>query len=176
MPDSISNRGELIAPLVDDDLARAALGRYRPAARNLYSDGSAAFEHDPNSPRVGQHGQVPPRSDWPQIGHGSAPSPSVPTSDLIEAGPVLRRSVEVGIVGQPPGLAGSNKGARQYVRADLVGDPERSALPVVFVDEALVVLGLTEIRQDIGIRPSGDFRERPNCRNPPAGRGCRSWR
>ena len=126
---------------------------FHPPAKITNTGSAAAFHGDPGDEGVGVHGEVGPRGRGVQVGVRGGPAPSVTLRDLIEAGAVLRRAVEVLVGGQPafPGRGHEGPGERGLVLE--IGHAERPGDPVVGRGAAGVVLRAEEIGEYVRVPP-----------------------
>src|SRR6185312_651714 len=104
--------------------------------------------------RLCHDAQIGPLACRAQIAHSSAAAPAVPRRRLEVSGAFLERAVEIAVARDAGLLRRGDEGLAQLVRVALVGDGERTALPVEIVGPALVVLGLLEVGQHVVPTPA----------------------
>ncbi len=126
---------------------------FHPPAKITNTGRAAAFHDDPGDQGVGVHGEVGPGGRRVQVGVRGGPAPSITLRDLVEAGAVLRRAVEVLVGGQPAFLGGGHEGAGERGLVLEVGHAERPGDAVVGRGAAGVVLRAEEIREYVRVSP-----------------------
>src|SRR5436190_2045122 len=99
--------------------------------------------------------QVGPLHHRTQVTHGGASAATPADGDLKGADAFLLCAVEISVEFIAGLLTAGDKGIVQFVVRAQVANRERPADTVKIVGAALLVLGATEIRQDIIVGPTG---------------------
>src|SRR5262245_50815474 len=139
----------------DDDLAFGAGGARLAALLVFDPDGAAAVEQDAPRQRVGHHGEIWPAPRRPQVAHRRRPTASVARRQLIVAGALLGRAIEVVIARKACLLHRCQEGLAQGMWLAHIGDREGSADAMPGILAALLVLGAAEIGKHVGEAPAG---------------------
>ncbi len=127
-----------------------------PELRGFDADRTRALEEDPVSLHVGHHLEVRTLGGGVQICHGGRGPHPLALRHLVHPDAVLLAVVEV-LVARQPGLdARLDEGMGDAVLRALLADGERPARAVERRRAALVVLGLDEVREQVGPAPAGD--------------------
>ncbi len=145
----------------EQDFAACAGGECRAAAPIGDAAGAAAVECDPRRLRVGFDAQVRAPARRAEVRRRGAAAPSSPGRQMVVAGALLHRAVEVVVAGNAELAGGGNDCVDQRVAAADRRAPERTVSSVirrVAVDRMLEPL---EIRQDVVVAPAGVTRRRP---------------
>src|SRR5215510_8291804 len=91
----------------------------------------------------------------PQVAHGRRPTASVARRQLIVAGALLGRTVEVVVARKARLLHRCQESLAQRMRLAHIGDRERSADAMPGIFAALLVLGAAEVGKHVGEAPAG---------------------
>ena len=150
MPDNLSTCGLPNAPALSTTPPRAQ--HFAALAKaDGHSGYPALFDHQPLNQGPGSDRQIGLRG---QVGARRRPAFTALLRHLIKPEAVLRRAIEVGVVGQLQGLGAADKFAAGGVGPALVHHVERALAAVPGITAALVVLGAFEIGQHIGVGPA----------------------
>jgi hypothetical protein len=136
-----------------DDFPRGAGHVRLPAGRVGDPRGTFPLEEDAFGEGARPHRQVPAPQGGPQERVGTTPAAPALQGHLKEAGPVLFAAVEVGVLGGADLRRRPDEGPRQGVGVAQVRDVQGPAHAVEGVRAALVVLGVLELGEDIGVAP-----------------------
>src|SRR5215472_11981622 len=138
----------------EDDFAFRS--RLRATAVFLKADQSGALPFEENVERLhaGANSEIRARSRRMQERPGRTVAPTLALGNLVGAESFLRIAVEIGVALEPALFGGLDEGFRNRIDAAQVGDSQRTADPVVVGRSPLLVLGLLEVGQDVGIAPA----------------------
>ncbi|MCY1417201.1 hypothetical protein D9M71_327290 [compost metagenome] len=124
------------------------------AMAQLHPDRTGGLDQHPFDGGAGQYLEVAALQIRGEVGLGRAAALTVALGDLIHECAFLLGTVVVRGALDAIELGGLDKGSVQGARAGHLGDAQRTVLAMVVIVQAVVLFGLDEVRQHVGIRPA----------------------
>ena len=153
-PRAAASCGDCSAPAARITSRRAVAVTSRPRLAIGHAARAAAVEQDPRRLRLGLDRQILAAARRAQVGDRRRAAEAAAGRELVVAGALLRRAVEV-VVARDADLARrrDQRLDELVLRAD-VGHPQRAVGAVPLARAADVVLELAEVRQHVGVAPA----------------------